>query len=198
MTPRRVNGAFALMLAALVGGCATSTPYQPYRPEFMGGVHGGFSDEQLSADHFRVRFHGNEFTSRERVEGYLLYRAAELTLRNGFDWFRIADRHLDHEVRTIERLPIAPGVPWYGRGFEDWRPHWRYYDRATGWRIWHPEQGGRFWADQMDVSTVESFEAEADVMMGRGAPLPSEPGTYDARRVIANLGPSIVLPPARN
>lgn len=42
------------------------------------------SETRLAADHFRVTFVGNSFTSRERVEASLLYRAAELTLQEGF------------------------------------------------------------------------------------------------------------------
>ena len=53
-------------------------------------VHGAeHVEQQLAADRYIVRFHGNEFTSRERVETYLLYRAAELTLEQGFDGFTI-------------------------------------------------------------------------------------------------------------
>ena len=45
-----------------------------------------------------MRFHGNSLTSRETVEAYLLYRAAELTIERGGDWFTILDREDAREV----------------------------------------------------------------------------------------------------
>lgn len=195
--PRFVlSTAVALALAGAIGACATPTPYQPYRAELAGGVHGGYSDERLADGRFRVKFHGNELTSRERVEGYLLYRAAELTVQNGYDWFRIVDRHTEHDVTTYMR-PDPLYRPWYGSEYGYWRPHWRYYRRDYGWSVWHPEYGDPFWTDRIDVSTVESFEAEAEVVLGKG-PLPgSQAQVFDARRVLTELGPTIVLPKQR-
>ena len=51
-------------------------------------------------DRFRVSFAGNSFTSRETVERYLLFRAAELTVQNGFDHFILVDRDTDKQTRT--------------------------------------------------------------------------------------------------
>ena len=73
----------ALAGAALLSGCATPTPYQPLGAPT--GVRGGFTDQQIERNRFRVTFAGNQFTSRQRVENYLLYRAAELTTERGFD-----------------------------------------------------------------------------------------------------------------
>ena len=102
--------AFAILLAALVG-CTTATPYQPYRPESVGGVHGGYSEQRLAPDRYLVRFHGNELTSRDRVEGYMLYRAAELAVQNSFDSFQIVERHTEHDVETyVDRDPLYR--PW--------------------------------------------------------------------------------------
>ncbi len=39
-------------------------------------------------------------TDRETVENYLLYRAAELTLQNGFDAFTVVNRDIDKDSRT--------------------------------------------------------------------------------------------------
>lgn len=177
-------GALA-MLGSLAACTTTATPYQPYRAEGAGGVHGGYSEQQLAPDRFRVRFHGNELASRERVENYLLYRAAELTVTNGYDWFRISDRHTEHDVETYVRHS-----PW---GY--WQPHWSYYRYGYGWELWHPEFGGPFWADQVDVTKVESFEVAAEIVMAKGTP--GGPEGIDARRVMAEIGPSIELPRQR-
>ena len=63
-------------------------------------VSGGFSDVRLETDRFRVTFAGNSLTSRETVERYLLYRAAELTVAQGADWFSVVERQTDRKART--------------------------------------------------------------------------------------------------
>ena len=66
---------FALSAALLLGltACATPTPYQPVVRS--GAAIGGFSELRVEANRFRVNFQGNSLTSRETVEGYLLFRA---------------------------------------------------------------------------------------------------------------------------
>lgn len=170
---------------SLMAACATPTPYQQYQPEGARGIHGGYSDQRLAPNRFKVSFHGNELTSRDRVENYLLYRAAELTVASGYDWFMIADRHTEHDVETHVRES-----PW---GY--WQPHWRYQRYGYGWDVWHPEYGGAFWANQIDVSRVESFEVTAEIVLGKGAA--SEPAAFDARRVMTAIGPMVELPKKR-
>lgn len=182
-----------LALLSSVAGCMTATPYQPYRGELAGKTHGGYSEQRLAADRYRVRFHGNETTPRDRVEGYMLYRAAELTLQQGFDWFVIVDRHTEHDVATYVR-PDPFYRPWYGPEYGYWRPHWRYYRPGYGWDVWHPELGGPFWRDGADVTMTQSFEAEAEIVLGRGPVPPGEVRAFDARKVIADLEPSLERP----
>ena len=182
----------ATLLTAAVAACATPTPYQPYRPEMTRGIHGGYSEQRLAPDRFTVRFHGNDYTSRDRVEGYLLYRAAELTLQNGYDSFRIVDRHTEHDVRTYAN-PDPLYRPWYGPDYGYWRPHWRYYRPGLGWGVWHPELGDPFWTNRIEMTTVESFEAEAEITLHRGV-APADARSFDARATIARLGPTIELP----
>jgi len=187
------RAAIGVAMLSTISACMTATPYQPYEPELTAGVHGGFSEQRISPDRFQVKFHGNEMTSRDRVEGYMLYRAAELTVQNGYDWFSMVDRHTEHDVQTYV-VPDPLYRPWYGTYYGYWRPHWRYYQPGMGWDTWHPEYGGPFWADRVDVRSMESFEAEAEIVLGKG-PLPSgQMHAFEARRVLADLGPNIVLP----
>lgn len=167
----------ALALAA----CATATPYQPLGTR---GASGGFAEQRIEANRYRVTFVGNDYTSRQRVENYLLFRAAELTLANGYDGFTIVRRETDKDVdiRTYGSPGFYPG----------WRPYWRYRGRF-GWRYWDPWYGDPFWGDTIDVRTVERYEAIAEIVMFRGA-RPNDPHSFDARQVIANLRPTIVVP----
>lgn len=181
----------AALTATALAGCMTATPYQP---EAAGQrTSGGYSEQRLGPDRYRVHFHGNSMTPRDRVEGYMLYRAAELTVQNGYDWFLILDRHTDREVQTYA-VPDPFYRPWYGTRYGYWRPHWRYYRQGQGWTRWHPEVGGPFWADRVDIRTIERFEADADIVMRRG-PIPAgEERAFDARQVMRDLGPTIERP----
>ena len=196
-TRNRLLSAATLALAATaLGGCMTATPYQPYVAEGAAGTHGGYSDQQVAPDRYIVKFHGNEMASRDRVEGYMLYRAAELTLQNGYDYFVPVDRHTEHDVQTYVQ-PDPFYRPWYGGGFGYWRPYWGYYSRGYGWNYWDPWVGGPFWYDRVDVRTVEAFEATAEILLRKG-PIPADdPRAIDARKVIAQLGPTIELPKPR-
>lgn len=178
----------ALALAASLAACTTTaTPYQPYRAEGATGVHGGYSEARLAENRFRVKFHGNELTSRQRVEDYLLYRAAELTLANGYDRFSVADRHTEHDVQTYVRQ---------SRFGPYWEPTWRYYRPGSGWHAWYPGYGGPSWAETVDVTAVEAFEVEAEIVLEKGESPAGVAKSFDARRVIAEIGPTIRRPRA--
>lgn len=179
--------AVALALAAGLAACATPTPYQPNIPGQA--ASGGYSEMRIEENRWRVKFAGNSLTSRETVEGYLLYRAAELTLQHGYDWFRLVDKEVSRDARTyVEPDPFYR--PWYG-SYGYWRPSWRYYGGHFGWRTWDPFWGDPFWADRVDVRTVERFEAAAEITMGKGAKPADDPRAFDARAVVENLGPRI-------
>lgn len=191
LSRRRALSIAASLSVAMLTSCITPTPYQP---EIRGQrIHGGYSEEQLGDNRYRVTFDGNTLTSRERVEGYLLYRAAELTVENGFDWFRIVDRETERD-RRIYLDPAPLYRPWHG--YDYWRPYWRYYRPRYGWNDWYPYGRDPFWADEMDVRTVEEYEAHAEIIMGRGAVL-HDKTVFDARKVLENLGPSIEWPKDR-
>src|SRR5262245_32787854 len=133
------RAAFAAALgAALLGACTTATPYQPLGAAGT-GASGGFAEVRLAANRDRVTFAGNRMTCRERVETYLLYRAAELTNERGFDGFTIVDRATDRNVETrVYRDPFGPGP------YRFWRPYWRYRGAGWGWRRWDPWFGDPF------------------------------------------------------
>lgn len=173
-----------------LGACASSTPYQRVA---NGGVAGGYSDVQLTPGHFRVTFSGNTFTSRDTVEGYLLFRAAELTIEQGGTWFRIDDRAMEHHVRTDVR-PDPLYRPWYGPYYGYWAPNWRYYGRGYGWAVWQPYGVDPFWASRVDARTVERFEASADISLGNGPRPAEDPRAFDAREVMQRLGPTVQRP----
>jgi len=181
----------AVALCLGLAACETATPYQPNVPGQA--TSGGYSENRLEPNRWRVNFVGNTMTSRETVEGYLLFRAAELTLQNGDDWFEMVDRDTERNARTyVEPDPLYH--PWYGPGFGYWRPSWRYRTRGFGWHTWDPFWGDPFWADRVDVTTVQNFEATAEIVTHKGAKPPGDPRAFDARAVVDNLRPRIQYP----
>ena len=54
--------AAALLTAALAACAASPTPYQ------IAGEDGGYADQQIESDRYRVSFEGNSATPRETVE----------------------------------------------------------------------------------------------------------------------------------
>ena len=179
-TTKRRRLLLAPVAAALaVAACTTATPYQPLRSS------GGFAEQRIEQNRYRVSFTGNEYTSRQRVENYLLFRAAELTLANGFDSFTIVRSATERDVD----IRTSPG---WGSYSPYWRPYWRYYGRPYGWRTWDPWYGGPYWADSVDIDTVTSYEATAEIVMSRGPG--AGPHSFNARQVIANLRPTIQVP----
>lgn len=181
-------GAAALALAA----CASTGPY--YQPLEAGhAARGGYQETRLGEDRWEVAFIGNRLTSREQVETYLLYRAAELTMQQGHDWFVIEQQGMEH---TVERQAwVDPHYsPWFARDYAYWRPYWRYYGPTIGWRSWYPYGRDPFWANQVDGRTVETFEAKAVIRLGRGPRPAGQPGLFDAREVMNRLAPRIQRP----
>ncbi len=74
-----------LLLVASLAGCATGH-YTPL------GEAGNDVVEQLKENVYRVEYRTSAFTSREQLDRYLRRRCAELTLREGHDYFYMSGR----------------------------------------------------------------------------------------------------------
>lgn len=181
--------ALALASASVLASCSTPTPYQPATGS--GSYRTGYWDEQIESDRFRVTFAGNSMTSRETVERYLLYRAAQLTVERGGDYFVLSDRDTEKKSRTYATTSPFAGGPWGG-----WGPSWRYYGPRWGWRSWSPWGGDPFWDRDIDIRTVERYEASAEIVIGKGRK-PDNIRAFNAREVLENLGTSIAPPRPR-
>jgi hypothetical protein len=188
----------AALSLAVVGGltlasCMSATPYQPA----MGAgpsARGGYSDTQIEGNRFRVSFSGNTLTARETVERYLLYRSAELTVQNGFDYFVLADRDTEKKSQTYRTGGNGFGAG-YGGPWGYWGPSWRFYRPRWGWRSYDPFYDDPFWNDRgWDYRTVNSYEASAEIVAGKGPKPVDNLRAFDAREVLTRLGPTIQAP----
>jgi hypothetical protein len=186
------SAAVALALAGALVGCATPTAYQPRTPGHA--YSDGYSEIRVEPNRWRVTFAGNSLTSRERVETYLLFRSAELTTQQGYDWFSIVDRNTQNNGYTY----IQSYGPYWG-----WAPSWRFHRHGFGGRgfrgrgfdpFWgDPFWGDPFWADSY-VRTVDRYEATAEITTGHGPKPARDPRAFDAHQVIAFLQPRIQYP----
>lgn len=166
--------------ALTLSACATATPYQPVGAT---SVRGGYSEERIAGERYRVTFAGNSVTSRETVEMYLLYRAAELSLQNGFECFEAQNRATDANRRYVG----TPDPFWSSGWGPYWRPYWRFSGRS-GWSRW-----GDPWADDWDVREITRYEASAEIVM-RHSCAAEDRYAFKAQEVIDNLGPRVVRP----
>lgn len=152
----------------LLAACAVPTPYQPAD----GGY--GYRDQQIEESRYRVSFDGNASTPREDVQNYLLYRAAELTVQNGFDYFTIVDRNLERSTR------------YYSSGYVDDFGYAGYYrDRRSYRRYIGPRHvsGSSY--------PIDEYSSTADIVMAEGEKPADDANAYDALDVLQRLQPSI-------
>ena len=189
--------AAAATAALALGACATATPYQPLQRGST--ASGGYSERPLEANRWQVSFSGNSLTDRRTVESYLLYRSAELTVNEGYEWFTVVDRHTDRATKVY-------ADPYFDNwGFGGWGPSWRLrggrfggWSRWGYWGGWGPGFGPGWGASSLDFREVTQFEANAEIFMGRGPKPPGDARSFDARAVLERLGPTIVRPVARS
>ena len=165
-------GAATLALAA----CATETPYTSAAESGY-----GFTEQKIEDGRYRITFRGNSLTDRETVENYLLFRAAELTVDTGHDWFVITEDDTERttQYRGTAADPFGPfgRYNFYGRGRA-----FPYYGFGYPW--------GPGFAD-VDLRASNRYTAIAYVKMGRGEKPQDEYAAYDARSVMDNIGPRI-------
>lgn len=77
-----------LALFAALTLCACASTYG----DGTQSITGGFFQRQVGENVWQVEYSGNAYTTDETVQTYWLYRAAELTLEQGYDGFRINSR----------------------------------------------------------------------------------------------------------
>ena len=81
----RVVGLCLVIAAGSLAGC-TTTHYTPLTEAKKEQV------EQLKENVFRVEYQVSVLTSQEQLDAYLKRRCAELTLREGYDYFHLGQR----------------------------------------------------------------------------------------------------------
>jgi hypothetical protein len=170
--PLRASAAAALALA--LAGCATD-----YQPAASAGDT-GYDVTQIASDRYRVSFVGNAATSRETVETYLLYRAAETAAQAGAPYFAIVrqttDRDVDVNVNPLYTSELhASG---YGADF------------GVGAGYGFPYYSGFRYGGRQLLTTTDSYQAYATIETLQSRPAGRE-DVYDTQAVLTALRPRI-------
>lgn len=154
----------ALILTAGLTACASSpTLYAPAQ----GPNTAGYSEYRLEPDRFRVTFRGGPGAPANQVADYALLRAAELTVSQGYDWFRVSDRYVSQAGSgSGPRLSLGTGGGSFGG------------HSAVGVGI----------GTSFNLGGGPALAQTLEVVLGRG-PRPAGGDIYDARDVQRTLGP---------
>ena len=186
----------ALAACAVLGACATATPYQQAT-----NSNGGYENQQIESNRWAISFSGNSLTDRQTVESYLLYRAAELTRQNGFDNFEIVTRETDAQSSFISTGFSSPFFyNFYGFGGHSGfgRSSFRSssFGRGFGRRGFSGFGTGfhdPFFGGPSSFSERVNYEATAEIIMRKGEK-PDDADYFNAEEVLINLSGTIVLP----
>lgn len=100
----------AIVIAAIgalsVAACQTPSPY-PSQP--------GFYEAQIDSTHTQITYVTPQNMPRPQAEQFLMLRAADITLEQGHDWFRIISRGSDVRRPTGPTISLGAGNTSFGR-----------------------------------------------------------------------------------
>lgn len=149
--------------ASILTACATSpTLYGPQTAQ----SRAGYSEYRLEAGRYRVTFQGNPGAPVNQVSDYALLRSAELALRDGYDWFRVADRMTQQTGSGRgSSLSIGGGSGSYGRS------------SGVGVGL----------GTSFNLGPGPAVSSSMEVVFGKGQP-PRDADVYDARAIVRTVG----------
>ena len=90
-----------ILLFTLLTFISCSTPYKSH------GLAGGYQETQLGKNVWKILFRGNGYTSAFKTEEFALLRSAELTKKNGFNFFITTDSDTKLDKFEFKTSPSA-------------------------------------------------------------------------------------------
>lgn len=154
---KRFIGSLAFLALA-----ACATPPTVYGPAAASDKM-GYREQRIELERYRVSFRANADLKPPQVEDLALRRAAEITLAQGYQWFRVVNRGTD--LAGGSRSPSGPSIGIGGSSGS--------YGSSLGVGL-----GFNFGSD------TRQYEATLEILLGKGAK-PAEPSAYDAQQVLA-------------
>ena len=158
--PLRSNYFVVAILFLTLAACAATGP-AAYGPAEKGRF--GYADTRIETGRYRITYDGSAGMSPDLVEQLALRRAAELTLSDGFDWFRIVNREIIGDERGGVSVGGGVGSGSFGRR------------SSVGVGV-----GGNFGT----VGAQRYYTARLEILMGKDT-TPEDPAIYDARDILA-------------
>ena len=151
--------------------CETATLYQPA----VNANSVGFSETRIEPGRYRVNFQGGGGASEGQINDYVLLRAAELTIRDGYDWFRVTGRDGQQSApRSASSISLGGGGGSFGGGGG--------FGLGLGTSIPLGGSGPR-------------ISRSLEILAGHGQ-APSGPEVYNARGILDTIGPRAPHPSA--
>ncbi len=127
----------------------------------------GFSEYKIEPGRYRVTFKGSPGAPPNQVADYALLRAADLTLADGYDWFRISDRNFQQAgPRPGPNFSVGVGGGSFGGR------------SGVGLSL------GR----SFDLGGGPALAQTLEIVMGKGS-APKDADIYDAREIRKSIGP---------
>ncbi|MFZ2314051.1 MAG: hypothetical protein WAW86_00125 [Gammaproteobacteria bacterium] len=152
------------------------TPYGPYDT-----ILGGYTDRLINQNTAIVNISTTRISGKNMAQSYALYRAAEVTIDNGYDYFIIVSTtHSNRNVRVTERENY--------HGYNTQPPRlYNAFPRSlsySGYRI----EGSRSPQECSNSSGCMVYGPTIVIKMYNGI-VPHAPGAFDATDIMAHLGP---------
>ena len=174
----RLKHLLAATLALLtLAACETGPAYKPRGPDDTVG----YTDQQLTANRFRVTYSGSSSIKRAEVENYLMRRAAEVTVGAGFEYFIFDNR--DTEPKTYYRTTIDDLDPYFGRPYPF---AYGRFGKPYYWSSWsYPPP----YVGMTQTVPVTRYEAYSEIVLLTPQQAMGNPEAIPAREVLSHLVP---------
>lgn len=164
-----------IIISLILALIACSTPYQPK------SILGGYTDTRLDSNTVRVSFYGNGYTNREGVENKMLYRCAEVTLQDSYDYFIIA---VGDTIPTFSSYTTPSTYNQYTN------TNFNFYGNNNASAV---SSTTGYYQPSQTIYT-RKFESSVIIKMFNGTKPTGIPNAYDARELIRYLKPQIDFP----
>ncbi len=147
----------ALACLALAECAGTPTVYGPAAKPSAAGYH----EQRIESERYRITFRANADIKARGAEDNALRRAAEITVRDGYDWFRIVNRATEL-VGGRQGGGTSVGVGGSGVSYGSGVGVGVGFDHSPDSRQW---------------------DSPLEILLGKGSK-PSDPDAYDARSIL--------------
>jgi hypothetical protein len=171
--------AAAMLFAGLfLNACAATALYRPQ----SSGRGTGYSDQQITLTRYRVSSSGDPDTSRAQVEDYLMRRAAELTVKAGYNHFTFDNRST--EASSVTSVPPDSWNPDNGLTFSLGRRYQpKNKDYFGSWSF-------PAYLNPSDTMPVVRYTARSEIVLLTAEQAARTPGALSAREIFAHLAPA--------